>query len=171
MPDLSENFKAVYDKLHTLAEQYFRRHSSASTLQATALVHEVYLRFAALDMAAINDSEHLMAVAATSANRAGCTFCMDLQLAEAVKARIGKDRFRELFDFESSTAFSEREKAALAYVEAVHASLHVPDAIFDRLRKYFDEREIIDIVWTCAVERYLNGMALPLRIGSDQLAA
>ena len=66
MPDLSENFKAVYDKLHTLAEQHFRRQSSASTLQATALVHEVYLRFAELDMAAINDTEHLMAVAATA---------------------------------------------------------------------------------------------------------
>ena len=66
MTGLSENFQAAYDKLHALAEHYFRRQSSASTLQATALVHEVYLRFAELDMDAINDGEHLMAVAATA---------------------------------------------------------------------------------------------------------
>ena len=111
----------------------------------------------------------LLSIAA--ATRAGCTFCMDLQLAEAVKARIGKERFRELLDYEASSTFTEREKAALAYVGAVSQSLHVPDAVLHRLRASFDEREIVEIVWTCAVERYFTGRALPMRIGSDTLAA
>lgn len=109
-------------------------------------------------------------ISMSTATRAGCTFCRDLQLAEAVRARLGRERFRDLLDYEASGAFTAREKAALAYVEAVHGSLHVDDAVFARLRASFSEREIVEIVWLCAVERYFNGMALPLRIGSDGLA-
>jgi alkylhydroperoxidase family enzyme len=104
------------------------------------------------------------------AMRAGCTFCSDLMLAEAVRNRIGKERLRELLTYEDSERFSPREKAALAYAAALHASLHVPDAVLERLRAHFSEREIVEIVWLCAVERYYNALALPLRIGSDQLA-
>lgn len=105
------------------------------------------------------------------ASRAHCTFCADLTMAEAVRARIGRERFRDLLDFERSDAFTAREKAALAYARAVHESLRVPDAVWDQLTACFDERERVDIVWVCAVERYYNSMALPLRIGSDRLAA
>ncbi|HVZ31117.1 MAG TPA: carboxymuconolactone decarboxylase family protein [Polyangiaceae bacterium] len=100
----------------------------------------------------------------------GCTFCADLQLAEAVRARMGRERFRELGDFASSDSFSPREKAALAYAHALQRSLHVPDAVWQGLSRHFSERERVDIVWVCAVERYFNAMALPLRIGSDHLA-
>lgn len=105
------------------------------------------------------------------ASQKGCTFCADLVLAEAIKQRIGREKFVHLADFEDAPCFDERTKAALAYGAAVVESLRVPDAVFDRLRRHFDEREIVGIVWIGAVERYFNGMALPLRIGSDHLAA
>ena len=101
---------------------------------------------------------------------AGCTFCADLSLAEAVRARMGKERFAALADSETSDLFDERERAALAYARAVHCDRHVDDAVFARLRRSFDEREIVEIIWLCAVERYFHSMALPLRIGSDRLA-
>jgi AhpD family alkylhydroperoxidase len=107
---------------------------------------------------------------AAVALRVGCTFCADLHLAEAVRARIGVERFRDLADFASSPSFSPREKAALAYAQAVHQTLHVPDDVWERLEQHFSERERMDIVWLCAVERYFNSIALPLRIGSDHLA-
>ena len=47
--EIANHFEAAYPKLHALAERLFRRQPSTSTLQATALVHEVYLRFARLD--------------------------------------------------------------------------------------------------------------------------
>lgn len=62
----SNHFEMAYPKLHALAEKLFRRQPSTSTLQATALVHEVYLRFARLDPAGIKDREHFMAMAATA---------------------------------------------------------------------------------------------------------
>jgi AhpD family alkylhydroperoxidase len=100
----------------------------------------------------------------------GCTFCADLHLAEAARARMGRERFLDLADFENSSRFSAREKAALAYASALQQSLHVSDDIWQQLTQHFTERERIDIVWLCAVERYYNSIALPLRIGSDHLA-
>lgn len=105
-----------------------------------------------------------------SATRKGCTFCADLMLAEAVKQRLGRERFLELDDVEGSPRFDDAEKAAVAYAYAVTDSLEVPDAIFARLRRSFDERQITELVFLCAAERYFNGLALPLRIGSDHLA-
>lgn len=45
------------------------------------------------------------------------------------------------------------------------------DEVWQRLRAHFSDRECIDIVWLCAIERYYNMMALPLRIGSDRILA
>lgn len=105
-----------------------------------------------------------------SATRKGCTFCADLMLAEAVMQQLGRERFLALDDVEGSARFDEAEKAAVAYAYAVSDSLEVPDAIFARLRRSFDERQITELVFLCAAERYFNGLALPLRIGSDHLA-
>lgn len=106
----------------------------------------------------------------TVASQNGCTFCADLYLAEALRARIGRERFAEIHDFESSTRFDAREKAALAYATALGHDRHIPDEVWARLARHFDERERVEIVWLCAVEHYFNAMALPLRIGSDHLA-
>lgn len=102
--------------------------------------------------------------------RAGCTFCSDLVMAEAVRARVGRERFAELLDFETSSLFSPREKAALAYSSALAESLRVSDEVWARLAEHFSERERVEIVWVCAVERYFNSMAMPLRIGSDHFS-
>ena len=44
------------------------------------------------------------------------------------------------------------------------------DEVWRELRGVFTERECVDIVWVCAVERYFNSLTLPLRLGSDALA-
>lgn len=106
----------------------------------------------------------------STALRMGCTFCADLQMAEAAMAEVGRERFRELSSFEDSASFTPREKAALHYTKALAESLHIPDTVWSQLAEHFSERERLDIVWVCAVERYFNSMALPLRIGSDHLA-
>jgi alkylhydroperoxidase family enzyme len=85
--------------------------------------------------------------------------------------RIGRQRFRDLSAFESSPAFTERERAALAYASALHDSPRVGDDVMARLRRCFDEREIVELVFVCAAERYFTCVALPLGIRSDGLAA
>jgi AhpD family alkylhydroperoxidase len=126
----------------------------------------MWARMRALELDA--ELSYLVQVAVAMFN--GCTFCADLHLAEIARMRLGTQRFRELTRFESSSAFSVREKAAIAYARSVHDSLHISDAVWADLNAHFSERERVEIVWICAIERYYNTMALPLRIGSDGLA-
>lgn len=64
--NVSNHFDSNYSKLHALAENLFRKQPLNCTLQATALVHEVYLRFAELESASINGREHFLALAASA---------------------------------------------------------------------------------------------------------
>src|SRR5271166_1201481 len=58
----------VYDELHRLARAYFRRERGEHTLQATALVHEAYIRL--VDQRAPLESRgHFLALAATQMRR------------------------------------------------------------------------------------------------------
>ena len=66
MTDVASRFVGVYDQLRALADQRLRRGGASSTLQPTALVHEVYVRMARQDPAAFADREHFLAVAATA---------------------------------------------------------------------------------------------------------
>ncbi|MDB4973757.1 MAG: hypothetical protein JWN48_2098 [Myxococcaceae bacterium] len=126
----------------------------------------LYMGISRLRLAA--ELAHLLQLSLSMRN--GCTFCADLTLAEAVRAQIGRERFRDLLAFEESPSFTPREKAALAYAKALHESLHIPDAVWAALSAHFSERERVEIVWLCAVESYFNAMTLPLRIGSDRIA-
>ena len=153
-----------------------RRYGTTPTAFRVVYARAPVLAVASMALAMILDrglslpAELRFLVQIASATRKGCTFCADLMLAEAVKRRLGRERFLELDDVEGSPRFDEAEKAAVAYAYAVTNSLDVPDAIFARLRRSFDERQITELVFLCAAERYFNGLALPLRIGSDHLA-
>jgi RNA polymerase sigma factor (TIGR02999 family) len=66
-PDsLNAYFESLYRELHSLAHQQLRRGAGPATLDTTALVHEVYLRFADADQLAISDRRHFLAYAATT---------------------------------------------------------------------------------------------------------
>ena len=50
-----------------------------------------------------------------------------------------------LADWRGSKSFSERERAALAYADAMTRDIDVPDAVFDALRPHFNERQIVEL--------------------------
>jgi len=60
---------ALYAELHRLAHRYMQGERSGHTLQTTALVHEAYLRLAAIDGVPIRDRRHYVAMAATMMRR------------------------------------------------------------------------------------------------------
>ncbi len=64
-PNGDEQATAVYNELRRIAAAYMRRERVGFTLQATALVHEAYLRLAG-SSAAFNDRHHFIGVAARS---------------------------------------------------------------------------------------------------------
>ncbi len=100
----------------------------------------------------------------------GCSFCQDLNQAAAVQAKMGPERFRALEDFRTSPLFTERERAALAYVEEATRHRRVEDSTFAALRAHFDETQIVEITWLNAAENYFNLQAAVLGVGSDELA-
>jgi RNA polymerase sigma-70 factor (ECF subfamily) len=65
---MNELLPIVYDELHRMAQAYFRRERGDHTLQATALVHEAYLRMGD-QRAPLQNRNHFLAVAATQMRR------------------------------------------------------------------------------------------------------
>jgi alkylhydroperoxidase family enzyme len=101
----------------------------------------------------------------------GCAFCVDIGRAVAIRHHLGMEKFNALMEYRTSPLFSERERAALAYVEEATRHKRVSDATFAALRAHFNEREIAEITWLNAVENYYNLINLPLEIESDGLCA
>jgi len=65
----AELMSAVYDELRALAEHYLQRERPDHTLQATALVHEAFLRLVDQTQAQFRDRSHFFAVAARAIRR------------------------------------------------------------------------------------------------------
>ena len=99
----------------------------------------------------------------------GCQFCMDVSKFKADRKKLEQEKFRQLMVFENSSHYSPGEKAALAYVEEVTKQVSVKDETFGRLKKYWNDRQIIEITYAISVENFLNRMVKPLGIGSDNL--
>ncbi|HEX8393904.1 MAG TPA: carboxymuconolactone decarboxylase family protein [Longimicrobium sp.] len=106
-----------------------------------------------------------------TARQNGCTFCADLALAEAVRSRVGHERFRALDEYRTSPLFTERERAALAFAEEATRNRRLSDETAAAVRAAFSEEEIVDLAWLNAAENYFNLQAAVLGIESDGLAA
>ena len=75
-----------------------------------------------------------------------CAFCVDINSANVLKRGVEQAKLAELAEFEASTRFSEREKAALSYAEAMTYSDNQPTAMhFERLGAHFDDDAIIEL--------------------------
>jgi len=99
----------------------------------------------------------------------GCAFCHDLNLARAVQEQIGYARFLGLDRWPESEAFNERERAALALADEVTRNHDLSESTFQLCRQHSSDEEIVELIWSVAVENYFNMQARSLRIGSDGL--
>lgn len=111
-------------------------------------------------------------IASHAATLNGCTFCVDIVQAIALQRQPAlRDKLERLHAWRTDPAYSERERAALAYVEAITRARRVDDDTFANLRRHFDEREIVEITWANALEQYFNALNIGLDIGSDGFCA
>ena len=75
-----------------------------------------------------------------------CPFCVDINSATALKRGISDKKLAALGGYAGSDLFSDKEKAALAYAEAVTYSDRQPTPDqFETLRRYFDDDAIIEL--------------------------
>jgi alkylhydroperoxidase family enzyme len=63
----------------------------------------------------------------------------------AVADGVSLEECEALKDWRPSRFFSERERALLAYVDAMMTAPEVPDDVFEALRRHFSEREVVEI--------------------------
>lgn len=113
------------------------------------------------------DLELQLLIADLASTINGCSFCLDLGRAMALRSNMGLVKFQALEEYRTSPLFTERERAALAYAEEATRSKKVSDATFENLHKHFSEREIVEITLINAIENLYNLTNLPLGIGSD----
>lgn len=105
------------------------------------------------------------------AEAVGCGFCVDIGRAIALQHDLGLEKFDALPEWRTHPLFSERERAAIAYAREAGSDGRVSDATFAELRRHFDERGVIDVAAMVAVERFYNGIAIPLGLEADGLCA
>jgi hypothetical protein len=74
-----------------------------------------------------------------------CDYCGNQRSIKAAGAGVIEDHVRDLLNFEKSTRYSEREKAALAYAEAITWHLDTDDAFWARLNRHFSEPELVEL--------------------------
>ncbi len=134
-------------------------------LQAVFAV-ERYVRESGLDPSLLE----LVKLRASYAN--GCAYCVDMHSKDARAAGEPEQRIYAVPVWRETPFFSAKERAALAYTEAVtELGRHgVPDADFDALRDHFDEREIVDLTMAIVAINSWNRLAIALgaEVGSYQ---
>lgn len=108
----------------------------------------------------------LVRVLGSRVNR--CHFCDDLESRLALAhGALAQEDLDALEKHATSARFSERERAALRYVEELDTTRSASDATFAALRAHFSEREIVELTWLNAVGSYLNLQARPLGLAPE----
>src|SRR3974390_3548018 len=74
-----------------------------------------------------------------------CEYCGNQRSVKSAKAGLIEEDYRDLLDFEKSRRYDARQKAALAYTEAITWDLEADDAVWERLRAHFSEPEIVEL--------------------------
>lgn len=74
-----------------------------------------------------------------------CEYCGNQRSEKGAAAGLVEGKYDELLNFESSDRFDAREKAALAYAEAIAWRLDTDDAFWERLHAQFGEPELVEL--------------------------
>jgi AhpD family alkylhydroperoxidase len=95
----------------------------------------------------------------------GCAFCLDMHTKDARAKGETEQRLYTLSAWEETPFFSERERAALAWTEAVTrvADTHVPDELYESVRKNFTEKELVDLTLAIVAINGWNRLAISFR--------
>ena len=74
-----------------------------------------------------------------------CEYCGNQRSEQARAQGLSEGQYDDLLNFETSTRLTERQKAALAYAEAITWRLDSDDALWERLYRQFSEPELVEL--------------------------
>lgn len=101
-----------------------------------------------------------------------CAFCVDLNAATALEREVSGEKLAALTEFAGSPLYSDREKAALAFAEAMtDPRIGVDDSMFAALRTHFDEQAILELTALVAFQNISSKFNAALAIPPGGLCA
>jgi AhpD family alkylhydroperoxidase len=95
----------------------------------------------------------------------GCAHCLDMHTKDARQAGETEQRIYALSAWRETPFFTDRERAALEWTEAVTniSQTHVPDEAYARLASQFNEDEIVALTFGVVVINSWNRLAVSFR--------
>jgi AhpD family alkylhydroperoxidase len=123
---------------------------------AAMLEVETYVRNSSLEKSLLE----LVRTRASQIN--GCAYCLDMHTKDARTAGETEQRLYALSTWRETPFFTNRERAALEWTEAVTqiSSNHVSDALYERVRQYFSEKELVDLTMAVIAINGWNRLAI-----------
>ena len=95
----------------------------------------------------------------------GCAYCLDMHSKDARAAGETEQRLYLLDAWRESPFYSARERAALAWAEALTlvAQTHAPDEVYEEARAQFSEKELADLTLAIVAINGWNRIAIGFR--------
>ena len=95
----------------------------------------------------------------------GCAFCINMHTEDARKHGETEQRLYLLSAWRESPVYSDRERAALAWTEAVTliSQTHAPDEVYQEVRAHFSEAETVNLTMLIATINAWNRLAISFR--------
>ncbi len=96
----------------------------------------------------------------------GCAYCVDMHTKDARAEGETEQRLYAVAVWEEAPFFTDRERAALAWTEAVTLlhETHVPDEVFELARRHFSEKELVDLTLVIVAINAWNRLAVSFRV-------
>jgi len=95
----------------------------------------------------------------------GCAYCLDSHSKQLRKGGETEQRIYLLNAWRESPLYSPRERAALAWTDALTliAETQAPDDAYEEVRQHFDEKELVDLTTLIGMINLWNRLAISLR--------
>ncbi len=95
----------------------------------------------------------------------GCAYCIDMHTKDARTHGESEQRLYAVSAWHEAPFFTGRERAALAWTEAVTrvGESHVPDDAYAEARKHFSEKELVDLTFAIIAINGWNRLAVSFR--------
>ncbi len=95
----------------------------------------------------------------------GCAYCLDMHTKDARARGESEQRLYALSAWREAPFYTERERAALAWTEAVTliANGHVPDAVYEEVRQHLSGEELVNLTLAVVAINGWNRFAISFR--------
>ena len=141
-------------------------HASPAAYKAVAAL-QTYVDQSQLDA----KLRELIKIRASQIN--GCAFCLAMHTRDARKLGETDERMHLLNAWREASIYTPHEQAALAWTEAVTriTNGHVPDEVYEQVRKQFSDKEIVDLTAAVVAINTWNRIAIAFRTPPQVTAA